>query len=328
MIKTRTIAILMLVSLMNADKAQSQENNPVLEALQAIKLPTLGGMQFWTDLRWWHGWRLQENQVTDHCRILDGSNVRHYFGSRAECEAQFQKYIDQNEWPEAPEKVVVFLHGLMRTHRSYLPLGKRVAAEIGMTPIYFGYASTRSPISSHAQALRGFLEGLPGNPKIHIVGHSLGNIVTRHAIADWNRDGDPRQVLKRLERFVMQGPPNQGAEIAKRLRSLDLFEIVTGRSGIELGGDWNSLKVNLATPSCQFGIVAGQLDTGPVRNPLVEGASDFVVSVEEAKLPGARDFLVLPVLHSFLMDDSAAQDATIRFLNTGAFSEDGKRNPL
>lgn len=180
----------------------------------------------------------------------------------------------------------------------------------------------------HAAALRSLMEGLPGNPRIDLVGHSMGNIVARHAIADWQRGGDPKNILPRLGRFVMQGPPNQGAQIAKNLKSLDLFEIVTGRSGIELGGGWEELQVQLATPPCQFGIVAGSIDTGPVKNPLVEGASDFVVSIEEAKLPGAHDFLVVPVLHSFLMDDRDVQTATLRFLETGSFHEGGERSPL
>ena len=120
--------------------------------------------------------------------------------------------------PDPPERVVVFLHGLMRTHRSYHTLGDRLLNQNFATPIYFGYASTRADVKSHAEALRQLVEGMPGNPKIDFVAHSLGNIVARHAIADWQHDGDPKQVLPRMGRFVMQGPPNQGAMIAKRLK--------------------------------------------------------------------------------------------------------------
>lgn len=293
-----------------------------------IKLPTLGGMQFWTDLRWWHGWRIQQNKITDQCRILDASNVRHSWGDRTHCEEKFKAIVGEQTWPEPPEHVVVCLHGLMRTQRSYHALGSRIEEETDATTIYFGYSSTRASVAEHAKAFRGLVEGLPGNPKIDLVGHSMGNIVARHAIADWKRDGDSAGVLTRLNRFVMQGPPNQGAQIAKRLKTLNLFEAVTGRSGLELGADWDSIQDKLATPECEFGIIAGCVKTGPIKNPLVEGDSDLVVSVEEAKLSGASDFVVVPCAHSFLMDSKSVNALTVRYLTTGAFAEDGQRNPL
>ncbi|MGN6547535.1 MAG: hypothetical protein ACTHK7_20955, partial [Aureliella sp.] len=35
-----------------------------------VPLPTLGGQQFWTDHRWNDGWRLQQNALTGHWRVL------------------------------------------------------------------------------------------------------------------------------------------------------------------------------------------------------------------------------------------------------------------
>ncbi|MEZ6091109.1 MAG: hypothetical protein R3C05_24425, partial [Pirellulaceae bacterium] len=275
-----------------------------------LKLPTLGGVQFWTDLRWWHGWRIQRNELNSRCRVLSPSHVRYFSGSREACEAKFASIIAEQTWPEPPQRVVICMHGLMRTHRSFGSLAKRIDNETSATSILFGYSSTRAPVHSHAQALRGLIEGLPGNPEIDLVGHSMGNIVARHAIADWQTTGDPTGALDRLNRFVMQGPPNQGAQIAKRLQAMNLFEMITGHSGLQLGVSWDELQQRLATPPCEFGIIAGSFDTGPIRNPLVDGASDLIVSVEEAKLSGASDFLILPVAHSIMMNDARVQDAT------------------
>jgi hypothetical protein len=41
--------------------------------------------------------------------------------------------------------------------------------------------------------------------------------------------------------------------------------------------------------------------------------------VEETKLAGAHDFIVLPVYHTFLMDDERVQQHTLNFLNHGYF---------
>ena len=63
-------------------------------------------------------------------------------------------------------------------------------------------------------------------------------------------------------------------------------------------------------------------------NPLIPGDDDAVVTVESTKLPGARDFRVLPVLHTFFMDDKRAQELTLHFLNHGHFESEGKRQPI
>lgn len=89
--------------------------------------------------------------------------------------------------------------------------------------------------------------------------------------------------------------------------------------GVELGPKWQQLEAQLAIPSCPFGIVAGRLPDTNFQNPLVEGASDFVVSVEETRLEGATDFLEVPRLHSFLMDDPVVQQAVDNFLDHHAF---------
>lgn len=295
-----------------------------------LKFPTLGGVQFWTDLRWWYDWRIQQNALTGHCRLLSPNNMRHYSGAQAACEAKLDEIIAEQTWPEPATRVVVCVHGLMRTRGTFASLGKRLGEhDPSLSVVHFGYASTRAPIENHSQALRAVIEGLPGNPKIDLVGHSLGNIVSRHALAYWQVPGnDPHQVISRLGRFVMQGPPNQGAQIARRLQTLGLFEIITGRSGVELGAAWDELQQHLCVPPCQFGIIAGSFNPVGIRNPLVDGESDFVVQLDETKLAGAHDFLTVSNAHSLMMDDKAVQAATIRFLDTGSFSEDGSRNPL
>lgn len=282
-----------------------------------LALPTAGGVQLWTDHQWFYGWRLQQHALTGHWRLLDGADVRRSWGSRAACEAALQEVITAQDGPGAtgPTRVVVLLHGLMRTHRSMRPLESCCERASDAQSIPFSYASTRFGIADHAAALRHWVETLPGRPRVDFVGHSMGNIVLRHAIGDWQRDGDPQQVLPRLGRVVMLGPPNQGATIARRLGALRLFEAVAGQGATELGLDWDHLEERLAVPPCPFAIVAGELPASAPQNPLVGGAGDFVVSVQEAQLPGATEMHTVPVLHSFLMDDPRVHEIVSRFLS-------------
>ena len=131
-------------------------------------------------------------------------------------------------------------------------------------------------------------------------------------IADLKKD-DPKKILPRCKSMVMLGPPNQGAMIARRLAPTGIFGWVTGAGGLELGPDWKQLEKKLATPSFPFAIVAGDVSSKPIQNPLTEGSGDFVVSVDEAKLEGSKWLKTVPVLHSFLMDDKAVQKMTSDF---------------
>ncbi len=46
-----------------------------------IKSPTMGGHVFWTDIVEYNGWRLQQNDITHHARILDDNDVRIAWGT-------------------------------------------------------------------------------------------------------------------------------------------------------------------------------------------------------------------------------------------------------
>ncbi|MFG0263540.1 MAG: esterase/lipase family protein, partial [Rhodopirellula sp. JB055] len=209
--------------------------------------------------------------------------------------------------------VVVLLHGLMRTDNCMKSLETKLHAEGFDQTIRFGYASTRGSLAESAAALREVLEHQSPDAQFAIVGHSMGNIITRHLIGDLQADGDPGNLLPRMRSMVMLGPPNQGAAIARRLAPTGVFGLVAGPGAMELGSRWSEVESNLATPPFPFAIVAGKVSS-PIPNPLVNGEGDFVVSLEEAQLEGAQTVHEVPVLHSFLMEEPEVQDWTIEFL--------------
>lgn len=49
-------------------------------SLPNIPTSTMGGRVFWNELAECNGWRLQQNMITHHCRILDPENVRRAWG--------------------------------------------------------------------------------------------------------------------------------------------------------------------------------------------------------------------------------------------------------
>lgn len=280
-------------------------------------LPTLGGKQFWTDHRYWNGWRIQYNNTLNHWRLIDPSSIRRGWGTKEAMLVQLGK-IEQEHAAEFPthDEVVVLLHGLMRTPYSMKPIAREIRARRDPPPQVFAftYASTRDSVAMHAAAFRETIENLPGKPRWKAVGHSMGNIVLRAAIAQWQQEGDPKGCLARLDRVVMLGPPNQGSSFAKKLSQLGLFETVTGNSGMQLGPQWDDFQSHLAVPTCPFAVVAGDISSQPIQNPWLQGPSDGIVTIDEAKLEGMAEFISFPVLHSFLMQDKRCVQATVDFL--------------
>lgn len=301
--------------------AQEVQLDPELQeggseiSLPNIKTWTLGGKQFWTDHHWRNHWRLQKHAITGHWRLIDKSNVRHAWGSRSACEAVLETR-QPNRKLESPQ-VFVLVHGLMRSANSMRPIEEALMEAFDCQVVAFEYASTRASIQEHAAALREVMEGLPPDVQLGIVGHSMGSILTRFAMHQWQRQD--AELLDRLDAFVMLGPPNQGAALARQLSRLQLFEWVTGKSGMQLGPEWETLQSQLAVPSCPFGIIAGSLSKQALNNPLLKESSDFVVTVEETKLAGAADFLVVDKMHTFLMDDQRVQQAVVNFMRHHRF---------
>ena len=46
-----------------------------------VPFPTMGGLVFWNNIADCNGWRLQQNMITQHARILDNNDVRIAWGT-------------------------------------------------------------------------------------------------------------------------------------------------------------------------------------------------------------------------------------------------------
>lgn len=286
---------------------------------------TLGGTQVWTDEFVFRDWRIQRNALTNHCRLLDGRDVRRESGDFNQCFHRFQELQKSIGLKPQDGKAVVLLHGLARSRDCMDDLGRYLENRGDYIPINIGYASTRCTLDEHATGLATVLSRLDGIDEIDLVCHSLGNLVVRRYIALCQADDKDGVILDpRIKRMVMLGPPNQGACLACKLADNTLSDLVAGPCARFLAGDWKENGKLLAVPPFAFGIVAGTKG----RNPLVDSENDMFLTVSETKLPGAADFLTLPLLHGELMDDARSRECILRFLREGHFVAADKRAPL
>ena len=289
---------------------------------------TLGGTQFWTDELIYDNWRIQRNVVFGQRRLLDDKNVRRAWGSFEACSRKLDQFKVEEKLSPPTGKVVVVVHGLGRTRNSMNKLCNFLEKEGGFKTVNVTYASTRESIHKHAESLERVVAGLDQAKEVNFVAHSMGNIVIRRMLANMTAANEIRVPRVKVNRIVMLGPPNNGAELAKRLEGSGLFEIIIGPSGKQLASQWAKLEKQLAIPRCEFGIIAGGSGNEIGRNPLVKGDDDLVVSVAESKLLGASDFRVVPVAHTFLMDDPRVREFTLRFLRHGYFASAKERQPI
>jgi|GEM_PF-119437 len=288
-----------------------------------IPRDTTGGTQFWTDFVIRGGWRIQRNEMTGHYRLLDEKNIRQGWGNYAFCLRELDRLMPTD--PQAADRrhVVVLLHGLGRSRTCWDALAPRLERD-GYRVVPFGYASTRGTLSDHAFALDHVLRHLERCERVSFVGHSLGNLVVRRSLDEHSAllPGEPKR-----ERMVMLGPPNLGAQMARRMKGSRLFGLVAGAAGEQLSDRWRDVEPHLATPDFEFGVLAGGADLA-VTNPLIDGENDLIVSVEETRLPGASDFRHVGAGHTFMPENDEVIILTLHFLKTGCFETPELRQPI
>ncbi len=276
------------------------------------------GIYCWTDCGYRCQWRLQVHYRGSQYRLLAPNGRVVCVGDEATCRQRLEQAIDEHDLQRTTRRLVVLLHGLARNAWTMAPLARYLRKQWpGTDVVAFQYASTTAPVVDHAQRFVQFMEMACEANEVHFVGHSLGNIVLRRA---FRLAEEGRWQLPKLGRHVMLGPPNQGSQIAHRLRTFVPVAWFTGRPFLQLGRDWADFLPELATPPCPFGVIAGRIHWIDRWHPLLEGPSDVIVRVEETHLAGESDFLEVFVPHAWLMNSRRVQRATMSFLQHGSFA--------
>ncbi|MCW5621292.1 MAG: hypothetical protein KIS79_09330 [Burkholderiales bacterium] len=204
-------------------------------------------------------------------------------------------------------ELVIIVHGLWMHGIACALLARRLRRRgyrVGM----FSYRSTRWALSEIAARLHAYARAQ--HPvRVHFVGHSLGGLAVLsmlHDCADLP-----------LGRVVLLGSPCNDCEAARQLAARRGGPALLGRAL----HDWRREAGEAVAHRVPVAMIAGtrRFGLGSVLVRLT-APNDGVVTLEETRLAGLADHLVLPVTHSGMILSGLVADQVAQFLAAGRFT--------
>jgi len=189
---------------------------------------------------------------------------------------------------------VLLVHGMGRTPLSMWRLA-RTLRQAGCVTEQFGYLAARQSVEEIVSKLRSRLEAMADDDYI-VIGHSLGGILLRAAVASLPA------ATRRPRRIIMLGPPNHSPRLARQFGQAWWFRALNGEAGRWLGDE--SRLASLPPTGVPTTIIAGTRGINGRWSPFGKDANDGIVAVSETELPGAEEWITVPVAHPFMMNNA------------------------
>lgn len=207
---------------------------------------------------------------------------------------------------------VFLIHGMGRTSISMWYL-KWKLQRLGHRPSLFGYLVTTTSLQEIADRFAEHVckvvaadrEKSTQPEPYAVIGHSLGNIITRKASS---------RLPEGLSRFVMLAPPNRSPAMARFLKNNPVFRAATRDAGQKLADP--TFYQDLPVPEVPSLIIAGTRGPRAPWLPFQGQPNDSVVGLEETRLAGIP-VLEVPAIHTYIMNRGDVFEALRTFLDRG-----------
>lgn len=205
---------------------------------------------------------------------------------------------------------LLLIHGMGRTPVSMMPLARamrRAGHEtelVGYVPGVESFPRIRSRVRERLLQL-----AASGQPYAAI-GHSLGGILLRAALAGWPEE------TPRPERLILLGTPSRPPRMARRFHRHFPYRWINGQSGQLLARP--RFFSALPTDAVPCTVIAGT--RGWQRaGVLFEGApNDGIVAVDEVEPRSGAELRTFPVAHTFMMNDRRVRALILELLGRPA----------
>lgn len=204
---------------------------------------------------------------------------------------------EHDEKPRDKSRELVFLtHGIASPRALLFPLARRLRA-VGYSTRVYGYNSIWYSIRTHAKKfVQAVHKAADGYDKIHLVGHSMGGIITRCALQ--------HEMPTNLGRIVMIAPPNRGSHIATRNAWMHGW---FSPPVLEMRDTPDSLVNQLGPlpPDREVGVLAA--------------SNDNVIMPGMTEVEGQADHRTVTGWHTGILWSTETAELTNRFLSHGSF---------
>ena len=204
---------------------------------------------------------------------------------------------------------IILVHGLWMTGIEMTLFKHRLETDHGFHCVMFSYPSVTGRMIDHVAKLRELAQSQTCE-RLHFVGHSLGGVVCYKLLESTN-DLPPG-------RAVFMGSPMQGS---RTLEAVSQWTLGRAAVGDEVRKEVLECEPRHWDGRRDIGIVAGSVSMGFGRffSAELSGDSDGTVLLEETKLDGAADRIVLPVTHTSMVFSPSATRQVAKFLREGKF---------
>jgi hypothetical protein len=212
--------------------------------------------------------------------------------------------------------LAILVHGLWMRGPALTVIKRRLEADRSLRALLFSYPTIVGSMSDHVRRLLDFAHAhAHRSERLHFVGHSLGGLVILKALSVTD-DLPPG-------RAVLLGSPLQGSRTVQRLVRMPLGRTLLGGALVEECVDcppreWSGRR--------DVGVIAGSMGFGMGRVFGNLGTEhDGTVTVEETRLPGAKDHIVVAASHTGMLLSAEVAAQTRYFLEHGNFSRQARQ---
>jgi pimeloyl-ACP methyl ester carboxylesterase len=204
--------------------------------------------------------------------------------------------------------LAILVHGLWMSSLELTLIRRRLEADGSLHTVFFTYPTLVGSMSDHVRRLIECARAHRAE-RLHFVGHSLGGLVILRAL-EVTADLPPG-------RAVLLGSPLQGSRTAQSFARLPFGRALLGGALAEecidsAPREWSGRR--------EVGVIAGSMGFGVGRLlARLDAEHDGTVMVEETRLPGAKDHLVVATSHTGLVFSAEVAQQTRHFLEHGTF---------
>lgn len=196
---------------------------------------------------------------------------------------------------------IVLIHGMGRTPASMLMLKQRLA-KLGHKTHLFGYAAWAENLETVSNRLIRKIERQVGSQPYAVIGHSLGSVILRRALAELTSNPPAHSFLL--------APPMRACKAARYFSRFRLYRTLTGEMGSLLADE--AFMQSLPLPPNTV-IYAGTAGPRASWLPFGNAANDGILSLDEV-VSESGERVEVAASHTFIMNSRAVVDDIVRRL--------------